>query len=90
MRRFERGLRGGESAEFLDWMSQHPEEFFINLVSPRAGRLHRADCPHMKFRAPETVDFVSRPKMTDCNRAALETWARERGVALRPCPDCRV
>ncbi len=90
IQRFDRTISGAGSAEFLRWMRENSGGYFVNLNRPREGVLHRSSCPHMKFGEPETIDFVSRPKVVGNSRSELEAWAQEGEVALRPCSDCDV
>lgn len=85
---FEPDPSGQRSAEFWAWLQRHPREYFLNLHSLSAARLHRADCPHMKFPRPEAVNFVARGKLCSAERAALQREADRRQIAIEPCPDC--
>ena len=85
---FRRDIPGRGSADFQQWIERHPDGYFVNLIAKNRGRLHRADCPHNVFNVP--VDLVTRAKWADEDRRALERRAREEGVTLVNCPDCRV
>jgi hypothetical protein len=88
MMEFRRNTPGRLSADFQRWIEGHPDGYFVNLIAKDRGRLHRADCWHMSFNVP--VDLVTRPKWADEDRRALERRAREEGVTLVNCTDCRV
>ena len=85
---FERDTAGRKSAEFWRWLQTHQREYFVNVTSPRAGRIHRADCPHMKFPEPHHVNFVARRKVCSPDRGELERWASRERVQITTCPDC--
>jgi hypothetical protein len=85
---FQRDAFGRRSAEFWSWLQEHHDAYFINLSGAKAGRIHRADCPHMKFPQPRGVNFVSRGKLCAPTRRELQREADARAIALKPCPDC--
>ena len=85
---FQSDPAGRRSGEFWEWLQAHPQAYYINLNGPASGRIHRADCPHMKFPRPDRVNFLSRGKLCSAERAELRREAERLGVALEECPDC--
>jgi hypothetical protein len=85
---FVRDPAGARSREFWSWLLEHPKEYFVNLNTSSAARIHRADCPHMKFPRPEAINFLSRGKLCSPDRAELEREVARRGIAVETCPDC--
>jgi len=87
MRTFNSDSPGDDSPAFERWMIQHPEGYYINLLSARRGRLHRAHCGHI-FPPTPGLDLVAHPKWVSDDRRQLEAAARAHGITLVVCRDC--
>ena len=89
LREFSKDRAGSRNAEFRQWLAENPDGFFVNLTRARTGRLHRGDCPHMKFRPNDPFDLVIRPKWAADKRRELEEHARAAGIQLSDCDTSR-
>lgn len=88
VREFAKDGEGKDSAKFWMWLQNHPHHYFINLLSAKLGRIHRADCPHMKFPDPEAANFLIHAKLCAEDRLELERYAVDNKIELKPCADC--
>lgn len=86
--KFEKDSEGKDSARFWTLLQTSPHHYFINLLSAKLGRIHRADCPHMKFPDPEATNFLIHGKLCAEDRSELERYAVANRIELKPCADC--
>lgn len=85
---FAKDGEGKDSTKVWTWLQNHPYHYFINLLSNRLGRIHRADCPHMMFTNPEATNFLIHGKLCAEDRLELERYAVDNKIELKPCADC--
>jgi len=85
---FERDVNGKGSAEFWSWIQGNPQGYFLNIISPRHGMIHRGDCSHMKFPDPDAANFVLHEKWCAKDRETLEEYAAARQITSRECSSC--
>lgn len=69
--------------DFVKWLFENPEGFFINCRTASDMMLHRPSCPHLTGE----VNLTSRRKVCSLDRDQLARWAEKRGT-LEFCPDC--
>jgi hypothetical protein len=75
------------SADFEQWMGNHPEGFVINVRGNQL-MLHLASCGHFKFRETDDIKFA--PKRTSFEREELDNWARrQNGKRYLICSSCK-
>jgi hypothetical protein len=73
--------------DFVKWLDENPEGFFINCRSASNMMLHRSTCPHLVFHVP--VSLTRYRKICSLDRAQLERWADEHGSKpVRSCSTC--
>lgn len=84
---------GVEAQEkFQRWQAENPSGFYINQKSASNGMLHRVGCPHVGDAGDWDAGFgdvTRRAKVCHGDRAALISWAEEKGVNISMCADCR-
>jgi hypothetical protein len=86
--KFEKDSEGKDSAKFWELLQTYPHHYFINVLSPKLGRIHRADCFHMVFENPEATNFLSNGKICAEDRSELEHYSSMHNIALKPCAYC--
>ncbi len=77
---------------FQQWRRANNAGFFINCKSEKSAMLHSALCPHSGNTDWEKGDWGSltaNRKLCSENREELVAWAREHGMALAVCSDCK-
>ena len=83
----------GDDAGFIDWITAHPDGYFLNLrtdglsggtVSPM---MHRADCGH--FKGEDNLNWADSVKVCAETRFMLNRWSRgELGLETSVFCDC--
>jgi hypothetical protein len=86
--KFEKDSEGKDSAKFWELLQTYPHHYFINVLSPKLGRIHRADCFHMVFENPEATNFLSKGKLCAEDRSELVHYAADNGIEVKRCADC--
>ncbi len=90
VRVFDGGNSNSGSDAFRQWMVTNPDGYFVNLKGPTVGRLHRGDCPHMKFGDEDRINFVANHKWVGENPEELRAHAAPERIQLEACdtPKC--
>jgi hypothetical protein len=80
-----------DASGFTAWCLEHPAGYVLNTQQHGSGaRLHRAECGTIAPHQTRRSDPTARLKVCATTRAAIETWARERGETFLLCPNCDV
>ena len=88
MKEFRDTAGSSDHDNFVRWMDENPNGFFLNYKSPSSFMLHRVHCDHLDFK--EKVSLTSNRKLCSTDREELETWAKERSAQkLRYCSNCK-
>ena len=73
--------------EFLKWMEDNREGFFLNDRGKEGFMLHKSGCGHMKFK--EKVSLTSNKKFCSTDRRELESHAKKHSSkSLEVCRSC--
>jgi hypothetical protein len=69
--------------DFVKWLAENPDGYFINCRTASDMMLHRPSCHHLI----DEESLTSRRKVCSLDRDQLVRWAKKRGT-LEFCPDC--
>lgn len=88
---FSSAIDRGAGEAFESWRLQNPSGFYINQKEPASGMLHTGKCSHVERggTSPEKWNEARHVKHCNTDRDDLLTWARQKGVRVDRCNDCR-
>jgi hypothetical protein len=74
-------------SEFLKWMKNNPEGFFLNDKGTEGFVLHKSNCGHLKFK--KEVSLTTNKKFCSMDRNELEHYAKKNSsTILKLCSTC--
>jgi hypothetical protein len=73
---------------YIQWLRDNPRGCVLNRLTGTFGRLHQYPCMHIADYSDPSVSLTRKPKIYDTPRAAVEQWAKERGVEWTPRGTC--
>ncbi|HEX6747934.1 MAG TPA: hypothetical protein VF092_11640 [Longimicrobium sp.] len=72
--------------EFREWMTAHPDAFYLNQRGPRDYMIHKGSCPHL-FHETQ-LRLTASKKVCAPDASELRGFAKEEGATINPCSTC--
>ena len=83
----EKFLDLSQDQQFKDWLAQHPNGFYLNMVPGKSkAMLHKVGCFHLG--SGEDVVTTTHAKFADDNLHKLLACASNEGITFGVCRTC--